>query len=204
MVSGSALRREGGEAAQIAEHHDHLDAPPVEHAVVAGAVDQFGHLRREKALEPADAFRALLRNRQFAGHLVEPGREPLEFVACRDADPVVELSCADAARPRPPAAVSARPCAGSASRRARPRARRRRRAARPCATGRRRSARMPRRRGCLTITLQSTPGIGAIAASTVVAPQCPDRSRLAGPAREWRPAGPGAVAARLRRPAAPG
>ena len=57
---GLGARREGGEAAQIAEHHDDLDAPAIENAVVTRAVDQFGHLRREKALEPVDAFRALL------------------------------------------------------------------------------------------------------------------------------------------------
>ena len=54
------LSREGGEAPQIAEDHDHFDAPPVEHAVVTRAVNQLGNLRREKALEPAYAFRALL------------------------------------------------------------------------------------------------------------------------------------------------
>ena len=57
---GVGARRECGEAAQVAEHHDDLDAPPVENAVVADPVDQFSHLRREESLEAADAFRAFL------------------------------------------------------------------------------------------------------------------------------------------------
>ena len=60
-LDGFGLRvgREGGEAPQVAEHHGHLDAPAIEHAVAAGAVNQLCHLRREEALEPAYALRAL-------------------------------------------------------------------------------------------------------------------------------------------------
>src|SRR6185503_15181775 len=73
--------------------------PAVENTVIADAVDQLCDLRREEALEPTDAFRALLRNRQLSGHFVEAGRQPLELVARRQIDPVVELSRADAGRP---------------------------------------------------------------------------------------------------------
>ncbi len=57
---GLGVGREDGEIPKITEYHDHFDAPPIENALVTGAVNQFGHLRREKALEPVYVFRALL------------------------------------------------------------------------------------------------------------------------------------------------
>jgi hypothetical protein len=84
------------EPAQVAEHHDHFDALAVEHAVIAGSIDQFRHLRREKALEPVDTLRMLLRDRQLARHLIEPGGQPPKFVPRRNLDAIVELARADA------------------------------------------------------------------------------------------------------------
>ena len=45
---------EGGVAAQIAEHDDDLAAMAFEDLLVALRDDQFGKLRREKALQPSD------------------------------------------------------------------------------------------------------------------------------------------------------
>ncbi len=52
--------RKAGEAAQVAENHDHFGAVAVEQRFLFAALNQLGDLRREKPLQPGDALRALL------------------------------------------------------------------------------------------------------------------------------------------------
>ena len=52
-------------------------------------------LRCEKPLQADDALRPLLRERQLAGHFVEPRRQHLEFIAGGDVNLVVEMTGAD-------------------------------------------------------------------------------------------------------------
>ena len=47
---------ESGEAAQVAEHHGDLAAVALEQLLVARRHDQLGELRRQEALQPADAL----------------------------------------------------------------------------------------------------------------------------------------------------
>ena len=94
--SGSRPRGEGGEAPQVAEHRHHLGTAALEHAVVALAVDELGHLRRQEPLELGDTLLALLRDGQLGGHGVEAVRQPLKLVAGPDLDAVVELPGTDA------------------------------------------------------------------------------------------------------------
>ena len=55
--SGSVALGKGGKAAQVAEHHGHFAAVAVEQRVVSvGRRDQLRDLRRQEALQPADAF----------------------------------------------------------------------------------------------------------------------------------------------------
>ena len=50
---GLAGLGEGGEAAQVAEHHDDLAPVALEERLVAGVDDQVGQLRRQEAAQPA-------------------------------------------------------------------------------------------------------------------------------------------------------
>ena len=199
------MGRERGEAAQVAEQHDHLEALAVEQAVVAGLVHP---ARRPAPRPPASAGRcaptvparwparpAIWLNRAASRSELVPGR---------DLDAVVELPGADAPGRRPPGAGSARSCGWPASRRARPRTRRRRAAGRPCATGRRGSARPPPRpaHGPAPSSRRPAP---APAPPRPGAPPHPRRSRPPRPAPGWRRAGPrAAVRPDRRHRAAPG
>ena len=58
-------------------------------------IHEFSYLRSEEPLQLGDARLALLRYRQFGGHSVEAVGQTLKFVAGRDLDAVVELTCAD-------------------------------------------------------------------------------------------------------------
>ncbi len=83
--------REAGEAAQIAENRNDFGAVAVEQGLLVAALDQFGDLRREKPLQPGDALRALLRQRQLAGHFIEPRCQPFKLVTSGDVDLVLEM-----------------------------------------------------------------------------------------------------------------
>ena len=90
---GFRARGEGGEAAQIAKHHDDVAPLPVEQPV--RVLDQFRDLRREELLQPVDPLRFLLRGREFQRHFVEANCELLQFVATGDHDRGVELPMTD-------------------------------------------------------------------------------------------------------------
>jgi len=70
----------------------------IKHRVFAGAIDELRDLRSQEALQPGDAFRSLLRESEFVRHRIKPVGELLEFVLCRDFDPVIELPRANALR----------------------------------------------------------------------------------------------------------
>ncbi len=69
---------------------------PSSTAVIARAVDELGHLRRQEPLELGDTLLALLRDGQLCGHGVEAVGQPLKLVAGSDLDAVVELTGTDA------------------------------------------------------------------------------------------------------------
>jgi hypothetical protein len=87
---------EGGKPPQVAEDRYHLGATALKHAIIAGAVDEFGHLRCQEPPELSDALLALLRDFQLRSHGVEAVGKPLKFIAGPDLDPVVELPRANA------------------------------------------------------------------------------------------------------------